>query len=102
MNPLCSTESCPICGQVANTAEGVEQPAETIEARLAAESPRRAQAPQRMRRLLAAAAGNLLTRRLRERDDKSLMNICDRLQRGELDLESAAQQVLSAGRMSDE
>jgi LAO/AO transport system kinase len=41
----------------ATTAEGVAELAETIEARLAAESPRRAQAPQRMRRLLAAAAG---------------------------------------------
>ena len=91
-----------ICKTTATTAEGVAELAETIEVRLAAESPRRAQAPQRMRRLLAAAAGNLLTRRLRERDDKSLMNICDRLQRGELDLESAAQQVLSAGRLSDE
>jgi LAO/AO transport system kinase len=91
-----------ICKTTATTAEGVAELAETIEARLAAQSPRRTQAPQRMRRLLAAAAGNLLTRSLRERDDPWLMTICDRLQRGELDLESAAELVLSSARISHE
>jgi len=91
-----------ICKTTATTAEGVTELAATIEARLAAHSPRRAQSPERMRRLLAAAAGNLLTRSLRERDDPWLMAICDELQRGELDLDGAARQVLSSGRQSSE
>ena len=91
-----------ICKTTATTAEGVAELAATIEARLAAHSPRRARSPQRMRRLLAAAAGNLLTRTLREGHDPWLMAICDKLQRGELDLESAAQRVLSSGRLSNE
>ena len=90
-----------ICTSTATTGEGISELTETIEARLAAESQRRARTPQRVRRVLAAAAGNLLNKTLRERDDPWLMTICDRLQRGELDLESAAQQVLCSGRISD-
>ncbi|MDX2316690.1 MAG: methylmalonyl Co-A mutase-associated GTPase MeaB [Gammaproteobacteria bacterium] len=90
-----------ICKTTATTAEGVAELAETIEVRLAAQSQRRTQTPQRTRRVLVAAAGNLLNRTLRERDDPWLMAICDKLQRGELDLESAAQQVLCSGRISD-
>jgi LAO/AO transport system kinase len=92
-----------ICKTTATTAEGVAELAAAIETRLvAAQNPRRDQAPQRMHRLLAAAAGNLFTRTLRERDDPWLMAVCDKLQRGELDLESAAQQVLRAGSRWDE
>ena len=90
-----------ICTSTATTGEGISELTETIETRLGAESQRRARTPQRVRRVLAAAAGNLLNKTLRERDDPWLMTICDRLQRGELDLESAAQQVLCSGRISD-
>jgi predicted ATP-grasp superfamily ATP-dependent carboligase len=55
-----------------------------------------------MRRLLAAAAGGLLTRRLRDLDEQWLIEICESLQRGEADLASAAVSVLRAGRVSGE
>ena len=90
-----------ICKTTATTADGVAELTKTIEARLAVESQRRPRTPQRQRRVLAAAAGNLLARSLRERDEPWLMTICERLQRGELDLESAAQQVLCSGQISD-
>lgn len=88
-----------VCKTTATTAEGVAELADTIEARLAAKNSDRMHSPQRMRRLLAAAAGNLLTRNLRELDEAWLMTICESLQRGELDLESAAQRVLRSGRV---
>jgi len=90
-----------ICQSTATTGEGVAELTDVIEARLAADGQRRARTPQRVRRVLSAAAGDLLNRSLRERDDPWLMTICDRLQRGELDLESAARQVLNSGRLSD-
>jgi LAO/AO transport system kinase len=91
-----------ICKSTATTGEGVVEIAKTIERRLGADDSRRARSPQRMRRLLATAAGNLLTRNLREVDEAWLLAICDTLQRGESDLESAAQQVLRSGRLSNE
>ena len=91
-----------VCKTTATTGEGVAELAEIIEARLAADDPRRTRSPQRMRRLLATATGNLLTRKLREVDDTWLMDICGMLQRGQLDLESAAQRVLCSGKVSDE
>ena len=91
-----------ICKTTATIGEGVAAFAETIEARLAAEDPRRMHSPQRMRKLLAAATGNLLTKKLRELDEPWLMSICEMLQRGELDLHGAAQQVLHSGRVCDE
>jgi hypothetical protein len=54
-----------------------------------------------MRRLLAAAAGNLLTRRLRDLDDEWLVEICAELRRGEADLESAANRILRSGQVSE-
>ena len=91
-----------VCKTTATTGEGVAELAEIIEARLAADEPRRSRSPQRMRRLLATATGNLLTRKLREVDDAWLMDICGMLQRGQLDLDSAAQRVLCSGKVSDE
>ena len=69
---------------------------------VACDDARRTRSSQRMRRLLAAAAGNLLARRLRDLDQAWLLEICDRLRRGETDLESAARDVLRSGRLSDE
>jgi LAO/AO transport system kinase len=91
-----------ICKSTATTGEGVVEIAQTIETRLGADDSRRARSPQRMRRLLATAAGNLLTRKLRDADEAWLLAICDTLQRGESDLESAAQQVLRSRRLSNE
>jgi LAO/AO transport system kinase len=91
-----------ICKTTATTGEGVAELAQSIEERLTAIAPGRMRSPQRMRRILASAAGNLLTRQLRDRDDAWLMTICEQLQRGELDLESAAQQVLRSGSKSHE
>jgi LAO/AO transport system kinase len=89
-----------ICKTTAISGEGVAELAEIIEARLAAAGSPRLRSAQRMRRLLAAAAGNLLTQQLRERDEAWLETLCHRLQRGELDLESAALQVLQSGRLA--
>lgn len=91
-----------VCKTTATTGEGVAELAEIIEARLTAIEPDRMHSPQRMRRLLAAAAGNLLTRQLRNLDEAWLMTICEMLQRGELDLESAAQRVLRSEQISHE
>lgn len=91
-----------ICKTTAISGEGVAEFAEIVETRLAVDGLPRMRSPQRMRRLLAAAAGNLLTKQLRERDEARLEMLCDKLQRGELDLESAAQQVLQSGRMTHE
>jgi LAO/AO transport system kinase len=91
-----------VCSTTATTGEGVAELAAAIEARLAAIDPRRMHSPQRMRRLLAAAAGTLLTKHLRDLDEAWLMTICEMLQRGEQDLDSAAQQVLRSGRISHE
>jgi LAO/AO transport system kinase len=86
----------------ATTGEGVAELANAIEARLAAETHREARSPQRVRRLLAAAAGNQLATRLRDCDEPWLMSICESLQSGALDLEGAARQVLNSERISDE
>jgi len=91
-----------VCKTTATTGEGVARLAEIIEARLGVSDARPMHAPQRMRRLLAAAAGNLLARRLRDLDEEWLLAICDDLKRGELDLESAAQRVLHAREMSSD
>lgn len=91
-----------VCQTTATSGEGVAELADTIEARLATIDPTRMHSPQRMRRLLATAAGNLLTKNLRECDEAWLMTICDMLQRGELDFENAAQQVLRSGRVLHE
>ena len=86
----------------ATTGEGVAELAGGIETRLAAQTTRGVRSPKRVRRLLAAAAGNHLAKRLRDCDDPWLMSICESLQSGALDLEGAAQQVLRSGRISDE
>ncbi|TFH48443.1 MAG: methylmalonyl Co-A mutase-associated GTPase MeaB [Lysobacterales bacterium] len=91
-----------VCKTTATTGEGVAELAEIIEARLTAIEPDRMHSPQRMRRLLAAAAGNLLTRQLRDLDEAWLITICEMLQRGELDLDSAAQRVLRSEQISHE
>jgi LAO/AO transport system kinase len=91
-----------ICKTTATSGEGVAELAQTIETRLAAKDAHRLRSPQRMRRILAAAAGNLLARNLRELEAEWLMNICGMLQRGDLDLDSAAQQVLRSGQLSNE
>lgn len=91
-----------VCKVAAISGEGVDALAAIIESRLAALEPGRARSPQRMRRVLAAAAGNLLSRRLRDRDAAWLAELCAALQRGELDLESAARRVLHSGRLADE
>jgi LAO/AO transport system kinase len=91
-----------ICKTTATTGEGIAELAQTVEARLASNDSPRAGSPQRMRRLLAAAAGYLLARKLRDLDEAWLLAICDALARGETDLESAAQQVLRSGKLSDE
>jgi LAO/AO transport system kinase len=91
-----------ICKTTATTAEGVAELAQIIETRLASDESPRARSAQRMRRLLAAATGNLLTRNLRELDEEWLLAICDSLQRGETDLDSAAKQVLHSGNFSNE
>ena len=91
-----------VCKTTATTGEGVAELAQTIEARLASNDGSRAHSPHRMRRLLAAAAGNLLTKKLRDLDEAWLLEICDSLQRGNTDLESAAHEVLRSRRLSDE
>jgi GTPase len=91
-----------VCKTTATIGEGVAELSETIEARLANNASQRIRSPQRMRRLLAAATGSLLARNLRELEESWLTDICEKLQRGELDLESAARQVLRSRRISDE
>jgi hypothetical protein len=91
-----------VCMTTATTGEGVAEFARTIENRLIADASRDMRSALRMRRLLAAAAGNLLTRRLRILDNEWLVEICESLQRGEADLESAADRVLRSGCLSDE
>ena len=91
-----------VCRTTATCGEGVAALAEIIERRLAEGASQPMRSPQRIRRLLAAATGNLLTRKLRELDETWLTGICERLQRGELDLEGAAREVLRSGRVSNE
>ncbi len=91
-----------ICKTTATTGEGVAELAKTIEDRLGTDDSRNMRSPIRMRRLLATATGNLLTRRLRDLDEQWLIEICESLQRGEADLESAADRVLRSARVSDE
>jgi LAO/AO transport system kinase len=91
-----------ICKTTATSGEGVAELARVVEARLASDDARRTRSSQRMRRLLAAAAGNLLAHKLRDLDRAWLLEICDRLRLGETDLESAARDVLRSGRLSDE
>ena len=91
-----------ICKTTATTGEGVAELAKTIEDRLGTDDSRNMRSPIRMRRLLATATGNLLTRRLRDLDEQWLMEICESLQRGEVDLESAADRVLRSARVLDE
>ena len=91
-----------VCKTTATTGEGIAELTKTIEDRLCAKDSRDSRSPLRMRRLLAAAAGGLLTRRLRDLDDEWLIAICESLQRGEADLESAAARVLRSGYLSDE
>lgn len=87
-----------VCKTTATTGEGIEELAGIVEARIAAAEPQRMRSPQRMRRLLATATGNLLARELRESDAPWLLEICDTLRRGEIDLESAAHRVLRSER----
>lgn len=91
-----------VCRTTATTGEGVAELARILETRLAACPNRRSGSPERVRRLLATAAGNRLARTLRERDEPWLMSICESLQSGVLDLESAAREVLRSGRLTDE
>lgn len=91
-----------VCETTATTGKGVAELTKTIESRLRADNTRKLRSPLRMRRLLAAAAGGLLTRRLRDLDEQWLIEICESLQRGEADLASAAASVLRAGRVSGE
>ena len=91
-----------ICKTTATTGEGVAELAKTIEDRLGTDDSRNMRSPIRMRRLLATATGNLLTRRLRDLDEQWLIKICESLQRGEADLESAADRVLRSARVLDE
>lgn len=91
-----------ICKTTATTGQGVAELAVIVETRLAAGDSRRGCAAQRARRMVAAAAGNLLTRELRELEAPWLQEICERLQRGQSDLESAARAVLRSGKLVDE
>jgi LAO/AO transport system kinase len=97
-----SARDVSVCKTAATTGEGVAELARGIEARLAAQTTRGVRSPERVRRLLAAAAGNQLAKRLRDCDDPWLMSICESLQSGTVDLEGAAQQVLRSGRIADE
>jgi LAO/AO transport system kinase len=90
-----------VCKTTATTGEGIAGLAKTIEDRLATNDSRDSRSALRMRRLLAAAAGNLLTKRLRDLDDGWLVEICAELQRGEADLESAANRILRSGQVSE-
>ena len=90
-----------VCKTTATTGEGIAGLAKTIEDRLATNDSRDSRSALRMRRLLAAAAGNLLTRRLRDLDDEWLVEICAELRRGEADLESAADRILRSGQVSE-
>ncbi len=96
------TRDVDVCKTTATTGEGIAELAETIENRLSADASHQIRSPLRIRRLLAAAAGNLLTRRLRDLDDEWLVEICESLQRGEADLDSAAGRILRSGHVSDE
>lgn len=91
-----------VCKTSATSGEGVAELAQRIETRLASIDHERSHSPQRLRRILAAAAGNLLTKSLRGLDEPWLTTICERLQRGELDLDTAAHQVLRSGQLSNE
>ncbi len=91
-----------VCETTATTGKGVAELTKIIESRLRTDNTRKLRSPLRMRRLLAAAAGGLLTRRLRDLDEQWLIEICESLQRGEADLASAAVSVLRAGRVSGE
>jgi LAO/AO transport system kinase len=91
-----------VCETTATTGEGVAELANTIEIRLRGDDTGKSRSPLRMRRLLATAAGGLLTRRLRDLDDEWLIAICESLQRGESDLQGAADRVLRSGHLSDE
>lgn len=89
-----------VCKTTATTGEGIAALARTIEDRLGTDDSRKMRSPLRVRRLLAAATGGLLTRRLRDLDDEWLIEICQSLQCGEADLESAADRVLRSGYLS--
>ncbi len=91
-----------VCKTTATTGEGIAELTKTIEGRFCTDDSRDLRSPLRMRRLLAAAAGDLLTRRMRDLDEQWLIEICESLQHGEADLESAAARVLRSGRVSDE
>ncbi len=91
-----------ICKTTATTGQGVAELAVIVETRLAAGDSRRGCAAQRARRMVATAAGNLLTRELRELEAPWLQEICERLQRGQSDLESAARAVLRSAKLVDE
>jgi len=91
-----------VCKTIANTGEGVDTLASLIESCFDRIDPERARSARRMRRMLATAAGHLLTRRLRDREAPWLTELCSALQRGELDLESAAERVLRSARLADE
>lgn len=91
-----------LCKTSAITGEGVAELAQIIEARVSAIDPQCNRSPQRLRRVLAAAAGNLLTKTLRDLDEAWFAAICETVQRGESDLDSAARQVLCSGRLSNE
>ena len=91
-----------VCKTTATTGEGVDELARVIETRLESIPPDRLRSEARVRRLLAAAAGNLLAHRLRHLKQDWLEELHGALQRGEMDLESAARAVLASKRLNDD
>jgi LAO/AO transport system kinase len=85
----------PVVSTVATSGEGVAALADAIEARAAVNSSdgRGIDPKLRTQRLLAAVAGRLLQRRLEAADDPALDAICEAVERGEIDLEAAAERV---------
>ncbi len=97
-----SARDVTVCATTATTGGGVPKLAEFIERRILAIEPGRARSPERVRRLLAVAAGNALARELRDLEATWLEDVCGSLQRGEIDLLTAAQRVLERSRGTDE
>ncbi len=89
----------PVISTTATSGEGVTEMTDAIEAHgsRAPHGARRADPRQRMRRLIATAAARLVQEHVRGATDTRLDEICDLVQRGELDFDSAARRLLAEG-----
>ncbi len=88
----------PVVSTIATSGEGAAALADAIEVRAAVEATdgRGSDPKLRTHRLLAAVTARLLRRRLQAADDPALDAICEAVQRGEIELEAAAERIATA------